>query len=227
MEKNSDISQWVSIIPSYYPPRVFISYRHHELDNEGFTGKVHNTHHWYWVKKFAEDLRAHQVEVVNDLEIQKRLLPIFGEATADHPAVANIIFACVHICNVFMPIVTPAYLARLGYVNGEWQKKFQEGYVYEEFAQALQLSKEGKLQFYSILREGSVEELKGLPFGWNERNLVDMSDEEYYEYFVRQIAYILHTKREVQQPAKDCDLDTFLYELLIELDILPNPLQTE
>lgn len=173
---NADLSKWITIMPNYRPPRVFISYRHTERNKQELAGRAHNALHWAWVKKFAEDLERKGVDVVHDLKIQMRLDALFGPKTAESPAVANIIVACMQICDFFMPIITSTYLKRIGYEDGTWQESWEPGIVHDEFQHALRLSRKRQMGLLTILREGRVKVLERAQLGWNEKNVVDMTD---------------------------------------------------
>jgi hypothetical protein len=95
-------------------PRAFLSYRH----AESATDDNINIAHRAWVTRFAEDLGSRGIKVVWDQTIRHCLSKHSTINLFELPLCREISRAFPIICTAFVPIITPAYLERLGITEG-------------------------------------------------------------------------------------------------------------
>jgi len=133
-------------------PRVFISYRHLEK-TDGPDAEAFNRDHVAWVKQFALDLSSYQVEPVLDMRLRQLVGNLFGTDPATEPAIANLALACLAVCHAYLPILTPGFAERIGYGGFQYQKQWQDGYLFDEWQVALATANAGKIGDRSDLAE--------------------------------------------------------------------------
>lgn len=135
----------------YRRPRVFISYRHQYYD-EGPHAE-HDGSHQAWVAKFAEDLRAWNVDVITDVRLRQLFAPYIAHPeTAPFLAEASTI--CLYVAHIFTPIITWSYIKRISVIGDVLGKEFtQEGTVTREWNNATALIEAGILQLMLVQRQ--------------------------------------------------------------------------
>jgi len=137
-------------------PRIFVSYRHAESGTDESVNRAHRE----WVSGFARDLEALGARVIWDAHMRECLSKHSSINTLELPLCAEISRAFPIICNVFMPIVTPAYLERIGYQGGQ-SGEIKYGVVWEEWQGGLHASSDelGLSELIPIIRSGRPQHL--------------------------------------------------------------------
>ena len=151
--------------PGANPPSYFISYRWESPEHKA------------WVASFAEALAARGHDVVLDQRLQ--------QDHAERLPVPELISRMAQ-CNRFLFVLTEAYLARIGASEGP----IKDGWVWDEYQVALQLSERGRIGFVCVWRSGA------LPDWISEEQALDFRDDANYEAmleraFPRRMVYIV------------------------------------
>lgn len=136
-------------------PRVFISYRHFESQ----TDPAFNLAHREWVSNFARELEGFGIRPIWDVHIRECLSKHSSIDPFELPLCAEVSRAFPAICHVFMPVVTPAYLERVGFISGEHTKSVPYGVVFEEWQGGLHADQLGLSIVLPIIRAGRSQQL--------------------------------------------------------------------
>jgi hypothetical protein len=136
-------------------PRVFISYRHLESQTDpGF-----NLAHREWVGNFARELESFGIRPIWDVHIRECLSKHSSIDPFELPLCAEVSRAFPAICHAFMPVVTPAYLERVGFVAGERTNSIPYGVVFEEWQGGLHAAELGLSIVLPVIRAGRPQQL--------------------------------------------------------------------
>jgi hypothetical protein len=166
-------------------PRAFISYRH--IEDESGSSHI-NEKHRAWVETFVADLRRWSVDVIFDSDIRMLFQPYTAKDPHLVPALAEFSAISSYICHAFIPILTPAYIDRIGYADYEPQRGTKQSFVLEEWHFAMHLANARVIQYIPVIRAGEPERMATLPIGVGPENAFDMRDPAHYEHQVRFIA---------------------------------------
>lgn len=140
-------------------PRVFLSYRHQESADDPEVNRAHRA----WVHQLAADLEAAGVDVLWDEHVRACLAPYCAIDPNEAPVCQEISRSLTRICDAFAPIVTPAYLERIGVSDGMRTTSFAYGAVLDEWQGAAWLARHGALTVLPIIRSGQAQELNLAP----------------------------------------------------------------
>ncbi len=135
--------------------RAFLSYRH----VDGSTAEEVDAHRT-WVEALVGGLRARGVRVIWDDDIRKALVQHSSIDPRELPLCAEVSRAFTLLAKAFVPVVTPAYVDRLGLGDGEEQRAIQYGVVFEEFQGGAWLAQAGLIAALPILRKGEQKEVQ-------------------------------------------------------------------
>ncbi|MDX1947339.1 MAG: hypothetical protein SFU86_18200 [Pirellulaceae bacterium] len=194
--------------------RVFLSYRHREF--AGPNADELNRQHVEWVRQFSAGLRQWGVEVVDDHRVRRLLNPLLNGKAEVAPLTADVALAAMCVCQAFIPVITPGYLARLGYGDYTPQTSCEDGYVLDEFQQACAMAAAGQMDLVPVLRLGNLEAIERLPLGLNRRTMFDLRDGIARDDTVELIADHLRLGWRVEKPAIDMELRDWLGQFLRE-----------
>jgi hypothetical protein len=136
-------------------PRVFISYRHLESQTDPGLNLAHRE----WVSNFARELESFGIRPIWDDHIRECLSRHSSIDPFELPLCAEVSRAFPAICHVFMPVVTPAYLERVGFVAGERTNSIPYGVVFEEWQGGLHAAELGLSIVLPIIRAGRPQQL--------------------------------------------------------------------
>lgn len=152
-------------------PRIFISYK---FEDESFSAKK-NLEHQNWVEWLTLNLQAFGVYSVWDKTIHSALQQN-TEDSAD-AIWGEICRICVLTCSFFAPIITPGYLERITWKDGEKQKSASLGVSTGEYDQFKHLEANQQMAVVPILRKVNEHNNKfKLPSGlYNNGNLFDFA----------------------------------------------------
>jgi hypothetical protein len=186
--------------------RVFLSYRHAEAST-GEDAQCINSEHRMWVSNFARDLEARGIEVIWDHLMREHLRSRSTQGPEQLPFSAEISRICPVICNVFIPILTPRYLERVGFADGGHQSAFEHGAIFEEWQQSLWLSQQHCMKVLLVARAGEEKHFENLPAWFNAYGIYDLRPENsanYAKCLNMIVSRILRTTS--QYPAMPMDL---------------------
>jgi TIR domain-containing protein len=158
-------------------PRVFISYRWGNQDA--------------WVDQFVNDLVRSRIVVVYDKDLQRQY------PDKDRYELTSRLMLMMSSCHAFIPIFTPSYLKRAGYVNGRpIHRNDEDGFVFDEFQKSLLLGSRRQIETIAILRDGDFSDL---PKPFHERNILDMRRSEDYQANMSRLIHYLMFERAIKQ----------------------------
>jgi hypothetical protein len=135
-------------------PRAFVSYRHAESPD-----RAGNAGHRAWVGAFVDGLAARGVRAIWDQDIRAALARHAAIDANELPLCAEISRAFTLLGNAFIPIVTPAYLERLGVEHGRRVASLRYGVVFEEWQGAAALILQGRVRGVPVIRRGQPSQL--------------------------------------------------------------------
>ena len=115
--------------PLSVPRRIFLSYRWGSAEDDA------------WVERLAEDLSARGNEVTLDRWLQK----------GDRPPTVPELVAGIADCHVFLAVLDPGYVERLGRAD---DSTIQDGWVFDEYQVATGLTYARRLRMVGLLRSG-------------------------------------------------------------------------
>lgn len=175
----------MSALPSR--PRAFISYRHAEYE-EGADASALNLAHRQWIEQFASDLGRAGIDTVFDGDLRNLFAPHTAKDPYQIPFLAELSTISCLVCHAFLPVLTPSYLARIGYADYRRQDGAKQSFVFEEFQLGLFYYNAGVMQYIPIVRAGEPERMVALPIGVSPDTKFDMRDPEHYPLQVQFIA---------------------------------------
>ena len=157
-------------------PRVFISYRWGENDA--------------WVDRFVSDIHRNGVEIIYDKWANSQW------EYADTEEFLDKLFIAMGQCHAFIPIFTPDYLLRAGFVSGKaiTDTNADDGIVFDEFERSIVLSQHKQIETIAVLLKGSS---RMLPAPFNLGNILDMRDNSRYDTELQRLVRYLHFGRAV------------------------------
>ena len=164
-------------VDAHESPAVFISYRWGENDK--------------WVDKYVSDLSSKGIGVVYDRWLYEKWK---GD---DIGLFVQSLLNSMNQCHAFMPIFTPEYIKRAGFLKGKSIKGTHpdDGVVFDEFEHSILLSQYKRIETIAVLLKGTAGDL---PEPFNENNILDMRDSGLYEAQVQRVALYLHNCRAVK-----------------------------
>lgn len=158
-------------------PAVFVSYRWGEDDA--------------WVDQFVSDISKRGIAVIYDRWVQEKL------EWQSEEEIVNALLSSMEQCHAFIPIFTPEYLRRAGFVDGVpiSGTHIDDGVVFDEFERSLLLSHYKRIETIAVLLAGKANIL---PRPFNESNILDMRSLNQYEAQVNRLCGYLHNDRSVK-----------------------------
>ncbi|MCC7422394.1 MAG: hypothetical protein IT428_19110 [Planctomycetaceae bacterium] len=144
----------------YRRPRVFISYRHQERVGRP-EDDAYNEAHQIWVRRFARDLAAWNVDVLYDVRLRDLFRPWVATDPAMVSYLAEVSLLCASVAHAFMPIITEGYLRRLC-LPGAPEGWSEPGTVTQEWRLGEASVEAGLMELVLILREFRIEGLQNL-----------------------------------------------------------------
>lgn len=187
----------------YRRPRVFISYRHQERVG-GPEDDAYNEAHQLWVRRFARDLAAWNVDVLYDVRLRDLFRPYVATDPAFVSYLAEVSLLCAGVAHVFMPIITEGYLKRLC-LPGAPEGWSEAGTVTQEWRLGEASVDAGLMELVLVLREYRIEGLQNLhPLltsdrAWDFRDRVAA----HYVDLVELLGERLHLGWNVERPTVD------------------------
>ncbi len=161
--------------------RVFISYRHAESAIDDSVNDAHRA----WVSTLTKNLKARGIVPIWDPDIREKLskhstidpfeLPLCKEIARTFPA----------ICNAFVPIITPAYLERLGVVDGKRYNRSDYGVVFEEWQGGGFMAQKGYIDMILVIKSGRAHEFnvgKLTAYFVSQGGVIDFRKDEKEQY---------------------------------------------
>ena len=186
-------------MPKTLRPRAFISYRHAEYEAVADADAM-NRKHRAWVEQFVRDLGDCGVEAVYDGQMRELFRPYTTKDPFHVPFLAELSTIGCMICHVFIPVLTPSYIGRLGYADYQPQQGATQSFVFEEWQLGCYYCNHGVMQYIPVIRAGEPERMAMLPLGVSPDNTFDMRNPADYQPQVRFIAERIYQSFEGEPP---------------------------